>query len=106
MGRVGPGGAANSGRGLPLLARPQPPLSGPDFRNLRVVVGGTPCAIARADRRGAPDLSKRARNRASRQAEQGSLVSVRAELGSVLPRVEGEKRPVGVDSMGPGPDRT
>lgn len=58
VGRVGPGGAANSGRGLPLLARPQPPLSGPDFRNLRVVVGGTPCAIARADRRGAPDLSK------------------------------------------------
>lgn len=32
-------------------------------------------------------------NRASRQAEQGSLVSVRAELGSVLPRAEGLKAP-------------
>lgn len=58
VGRVGPGGAANSGRGLLLLARPQPPLSGRDFRNLRVVVGGAPCASARADQRGAPGLPK------------------------------------------------
>lgn len=88
VGRVGPGGAANSGRGLLLLARPQPPLSGRDFRcvswwgELPVQARGLTSAVPRV-------YQNEHELEPVGWPSRGSLVSVRAELGSVLPGAEG-----------------